>query len=60
MTTINWNPSTAGSTLFLTWNLEGASLAEGQVVPATFTLKVPDDTGDLSDFSFNIIISGSG
>lgn len=58
MTAINWNPSSASSTLFLTWSQEGTSLPEGAIVPATFTLNVAADTGDLSDFSFNIVISG--
>ncbi|MCL5949253.1 MAG: hypothetical protein M1490_02100 [Candidatus Bathyarchaeota archaeon] len=59
MTAINWNPSTATSTLSLTWSQEGTSLVAGEVVPATFTLNVAADTGSLSDFSFNIVISGA-
>lgn len=60
MTATNWNPQTATSSLTLTWNQEGTSLAAGEVVPATFTLNVAADTGNLSDFSFNVIISGAG
>lgn len=59
MTATNWNPQSASSTLTLTWSQEGAVLAEGEVVPATLTLMVAADTGDLSDFSFNIAISGT-
>jgi len=59
MTTINWTPSTATQSLHLTWTQEGAVLAAGEVVPASIVLKIASDTGDLSDFSFNMVISGS-
>ena len=59
MTAINWTPSKATQSLFLVWTHEGATIAAGQVVPATFTLDVASDTGDLSTFGFDIVISGS-
>ena len=59
MTVTDWNPQTATSRLFLTWNQENAKLQAGATVPATLTLNVADDTGDISDFNFNIVISGS-
>ncbi len=59
MTAKDWNPQTATSSLFLTWNKESATLQAGAIVPATLTLNVADDTGDISDFDFNIVISGS-
>lgn len=59
MTATNWNPTAASSRLFLTWNQEGAAIEAGAVVPATLTLNVAADTGDLSDFSLNIVISGT-
>lgn len=59
MTATDWNPQTATSSLFLTWNKESAALQAGAIVPATLTLNVADDTGDISDFDFNIVISGS-
>jgi hypothetical protein len=59
MTVTDWNPSTATSSLFLTWNQENAKLQAGATVPATLTLNIAADTGDLSDFNFNIVISGS-
>jgi hypothetical protein len=58
MTATNWTPSTATQSLYLTWNQEGAVLAAGEVVPATIVLKIVADTGDLSDFSFNLVVSG--
>ena len=59
MTTTNWTPSTATQSLYLTWTQEGAVLAAGEVVPATIVLKIASDTGDLSDFSFNMVIYGT-
>jgi hypothetical protein len=59
MTATNWTPSTATQSLYLTWNQEGAVLAAGEVVPATIILKIASDTGDISDFSFNMVISGT-
>ena len=59
MITINWNPSFASSPLTLTWSQEGTTLEAGSIVPATLILKVAADTGSLSDFSFNIVISGT-
>ena len=59
MTAINWTPPTAIQCIYLTWDKEGAILEAGKVVPATITLKIESDTGDLSDFSFNLVISGT-
>jgi hypothetical protein len=59
MTATEWNPSNAIQSLSLTWNKEGAILEAGEVVPAIITLKIESDTGDLSDFSFNLVISGT-
>ncbi|TFH22794.1 hypothetical protein E4G67_03945 [Candidatus Bathyarchaeota archaeon] len=59
MTVTDWNPQTATLSLFLTWNQESAKLQTGATVPATLTLNIVADTGDISDFNFNIVISGS-
>jgi len=58
MTAKDWTPSTAIQCIYLTWNKEGAILESGKVVPATITLKIESDTSGLSDFSFNLVISG--
>jgi hypothetical protein len=55
----SWSPASASSVLTLTWNKEGATLAAGETIPATLTLQVAQDTGDLSSFSLNIVVSGS-
>lgn len=54
-----WNPSSAGSALTFGWNKEGTVLPAGAVVPTTLTLTVSPNTGDLSVFGFNIVVSGS-
>jgi hypothetical protein len=59
MTATDWTPPTATQSLYLTWTQEGKPLAAGEVVPATIVLKIASDTGDLSDFSFKMIISGT-
>lgn len=60
MTTSNWSPPSASAYLTLTWNEQGTVLAAGSVVPATLTLTVSSYAGNLTSFSFNIVISGSG
>ncbi len=59
MTVTDWNSQTATSSLFLTWNQESATLQVGAIVPATLTLNIAADTGDIYDFNFNIVMSGS-
>lgn len=59
MTATSWSPAAAGSVLTLTWDKEGSTLAAGAVVPANLTLQVAEDTGDVTSFNVNIIISGT-
>jgi hypothetical protein len=59
MTSTDWNPQTAASSILLTWNRESSTLQAGAITPATLTLNIAADTGDISDFDFNIVISGS-
>jgi hypothetical protein len=59
MAASSWSPASASSVLTLTWNKEGSTLAAGATEPATITLQVAQDTGDLSTFNLNIVISGS-
>ena len=39
--------------------MEVASLPAGSVVPATLRLTAASNTGSLTSFSFNIVISGT-
>jgi len=59
MSTNSWNPENANSVLTLTWNKEGYNLVAGEIVSATLTLQVAPQTGSLSTFSLNIVISGT-
>jgi hypothetical protein len=43
----------------VTWNRENTVLDPGEDIAATITLDVASDTGTLSNFSFNIIITGT-
>ncbi len=59
MTTSGWSPSYASSYLTLSWNQEGSAIASGSIVSATITLSAASSTGNLTSFSFNIIITGT-
>ena len=59
MTPGNWSPEDADTYLTLTWDQEGTVLDADDFVPAKLTLSVNSDTGDLTNFSFNIVIAGA-
>jgi hypothetical protein len=59
MSATEWTPTEASSVLNLTWNKEGTTLAAGEIVQATLTLTAAADTGLVTNFSLNIVISGS-
>ena len=59
MTTGSWVPSNANTYLTLTWNQGGAVLAAGNSVTAILTLTASSSAGNLTSFSFNIIITGT-
>jgi hypothetical protein len=59
MTTETWVPADADDYLTLTWNQQNTVLNAGQSISATLTLSLASDTGGLTDFSFNIVITGS-
>ncbi|MCW3997514.1 MAG: hypothetical protein NWF10_02975 [Candidatus Bathyarchaeota archaeon] len=58
MNTENWIPTSANTYMDLTWDKEGAILDTDQVTPASLTLITSSDTGSLTDFNFDIIITG--
>ena len=60
LTTVGWTPAEAESYLFPSWDGEGVSVASGGVVAVTFTLEVSEDVTGFTDFSFTVIIEGSG
>jgi hypothetical protein len=59
MTTGSWAPTYANSYLTLTWTRGGTVLNAGQSISAVLTLSVASSTGNLTDFSFNIIVTGT-
>ena len=59
MTTGGWDPLSSNSCLTLTWDKENAVVAPGSSTAAVLTLVVDLDTGSLSNFSFNITLTGT-
>ena len=60
MTTSGWSPAAANGSINITWDREGVSLNAGQAVAATLTLLTSPGISGITDFSVNIIITGSG
>ena len=59
MTTGSWVPTTASDKINLSWDQQGKVLDAGESVSANLTLSVDLDTGELADFSFNIVVAGA-
>jgi hypothetical protein len=59
MSISDWSPRKAVSVVELSWDLDGYLLPADEVVPAVLTLKLASNTGDLRDFSFVIVITGT-
>lgn len=60
MSCSGWSPVEAENYLALTWDKEGAQVDAGVVVQAVLTLSVSESVSGFTDFSFNIVIEGSG
>ena len=60
MSTSSWVPAGASTYLSLSWDQEGASVAAGGTVQAIISLDVSSGIAGISDFSFNIVIEGTG
>jgi hypothetical protein len=59
MTTNNWNPTNATSSLNLTWNQQNTILNAGQAIQAILTITAASNTGSLTTFSCNVIFTGT-
>jgi hypothetical protein len=59
MTTNNWTPTGADSSLTLTWNRQNTVLAAGTSIQATLTLTAAANTGTLTTFSCDITLTGT-
>jgi hypothetical protein len=61
LTNANWNPSSANGPISLTWNRQNYNITAGASVSATLTLTVSSSiSSSITDFSFNIIVTGTG
>ena len=59
MTTTNWNPTNATSSLTLTWNQQNTILPAGQSIPAVLTLTAASNCGSMTTFSCSVTITGT-
>ncbi len=59
MTTNNWTPSGAGSSLTLTWNRQNTVLTAGASIQATLTLTAAANTGTITTFSCDVTLTGT-
>jgi hypothetical protein len=55
-----WAPPEAGAHITVTWNVEGSILDVNATVAAIITLSVSAEITGVSDFSFDIVITGGG
>lgn len=60
MTKNTWTPSTADGPITLTWDKESATLAPATWTAANLTLSVSSSISGITNFSVNIVISGTG
>jgi len=59
LSTTNWNPSNASQYLNLGWNYPGQRMNPGEKLQITLTLSVSSHIQGISNFSFDILVSGS-
>lgn len=60
LSTSGWVPVEAGNYLTLSWDREGAVVAAEGIVQALLTLDVSSSVTGITDFSFDIVIEGTG
>lgn len=60
MSISSWAPAGASTYLTVTWDQESAVVAAGATVQAIISLDVSSGITGISDFSFNIVIEGTG
>jgi len=57
--TENWNPAIASTYIGLSWDYGGEVLGVDGVVEVTLSLSVSDLIEDITNFSFDIVVTGS-
>jgi hypothetical protein len=58
--TSDWNPSEAATYLTLSWNYNGQAIEADKNLQVTLTLSVSANITGITNFSFNIIVVGTG
>jgi hypothetical protein len=59
LTTQNWNPANAPNYMTPTWNRQGQTLTAGSLTAANLTLTLFSNIAGITNFSFDIIITGT-
>ena len=59
MTTNNWSPTNANSSLTLNWNRQNTILNAGVSTQATLTLTAASNTGTITTFSCDVTLTGT-
>jgi hypothetical protein len=60
LTTSGWSPPSAEVVIHLSWDREGYVISVGDVISAELSLNVSNSISGITDFSFDIIIEGTG
>ena len=60
LTDSGWDPAEASNYISLTWDREGVAIDADQVIEAVLTLSVSESITGITNFSFNIVIEGTG
>lgn len=58
--TANWSPTNAANYLTLSWNYDGQAVQPDQVIQVTLTLTVSQSISGIDNFSFDIVLTGTG
>ena len=56
----DWNPSSAADYMTLSWDYVGQQLGPGEVIQVMLTLSISSSIKGITNFSFDIVITGSG
>jgi len=59
LTTDSWDPSDAETYFTLTWDYSGVQIQPGEALQITLTLAVSENTQGITNFSFNVVITGT-
>ena len=60
LNTQNWDPSDASQHISLDWNYADTMLEPNESIPVELTLTVSSDATGVTDFSFEIVVTGEG